>query len=481
MNGLVPLVARLRPLLTPCRLQYYLAALFLPQVVLFLLLETTPGVLDRQQRVRGRDFVGYYVWGRIILHEDAHRVYDSAYFHQMQAEVLAPAAIDSRAGRPPVYPFYPPSAGLLFCTFALLPYGWAVVVWWLVLASCFAGGFALLLRSLQPLPPWQATAWMALAAFVPVSSTFWNGQLAGLLFLAAVIGMEQHGAGRHFRAGLALALLALKPPLILGIGLWLLLRRDVRALLGLAVGLLAQLALAALLLGPEFLGLYLRSLPFYLDQPWRETMTPDHQHALAGILTNLVGPAHNRVCKLVHVTVTVVCAVILFLIVRACNRPAFQHAGGPDSGVPAHQSGRLEQAAALLFTVLAAPHLNTYDMVLLLLPIVHLLSWAHQPRPSAELAVAGLLYLACSITFAYPWTGFSVVPVVIVLALVNILTSTRAEPAKVSEASTPTLCGAWRNYVFPSGYHPGHREPGADAHAPSQRPVPAVGRPGHPL
>jgi len=425
------LVARLRPLLTPGRLQFYLAALFLPQVVLFLVLETTPGVLDRQQRVRGRDFIAFYVYGRIILHEDAHRVYQSDYFHQVQAKVLAPAAIDFKAGRPPANPLYPPTTGLLFCAMALLPYGWAVVVWWLVLACCFACGFALLIRSLQPLPQWRATVWLALAAFVPVSSTFWNGQLAGLLFLAAVAGLELHRAGHRFLAGLALSLLALKPQLAVGLGLWLLFRLDVRALVGMALGFLAQVTLAALFLGPEVFDLYRQSLPQYLNLAQRESITPDHQHSLAGILTNLVGPAHANVCKLVHGTVAVGCAVILFLIVRAGK-----HQEGLRSDRQADpRFVRLEQAAAVLFTVFAAPHLHTYDLVLLLIPIVHLLSWAHQQEPSAELGLAGLLYLSCSITFLYALIGFSFVPAVIVFGLVVIDLSARGKrnPAPMAE------------------------------------------------
>ncbi len=409
MRGLVRLVHRLRPLLTPGRLQFYLAALLLPQVVLFLVFETTPGVLDRQQRVRGRDFIAFYVYGHIILHQDAHKVYQRDYFRQVQAEALSPATIDFSAGRPPANPLYPPTTGVLFRTLALLPYGWAVVVWWLVLASCFALGFALLICALQPLPGWRFTVWLALAAFVPVSSTFWNGQLAGLLFLAAVVGLELHRSNRPFLAGLALSMLTLKPQLAAGLGLWLLFRLDVRTLAGMALGFLAQVALAGLVLGPELFLLYRDSLPQYLNLAQQERITPDHQHSLAGILTNLAGQAHANICKLVHLALTVGCAVLLFLVMRS------------------HRDLRLEQAAAVIFGVFAAPHLHTYDLVLLLIPIVYLLGWAHSPDPSIELGLAGLLYLVCSLTFAYSWIGLSLVPLVLMLTLAAIAAQARQE------------------------------------------------------
>src|SRR5262249_39042842 len=146
--------------------------------------------------------------------------------------------IDFRAGRPPANPLYPPTTGLIFCALASMPYDTAIVVWWLILATCFAAAFLLLLRWLSPPPAWRWTALLALAAFTPVSSTFWNGQLAGFLLLALVAGLDLHRRGWPFAAGLVLALLALKPQLALGPGLWLLLRLDWRALAGLASGVL---------------------------------------------------------------------------------------------------------------------------------------------------------------------------------------------------------------------------------------------------
>lgn len=413
---MIRLVQRLRPLLTPGRLQFYLAALFLPQVVLFLVLETTPGVLDRQNRVRGRDFIAFYVYGHIMLERDTHRVYERDYFQQVQAEILHPAPISFEEGRPPANPLYPPTTGLLFCALALMPYGWAIVVWWLVLGACFALGFFLLVRFLEPAPPWRITTWLALAAFVPVSSTFWNGQLAGLLFLGAVGGLELYRRGQRFLAGVTLSLLLLKPQLAAGLFLWLLMRLDVRALLAMGLGFLAQVGLASLVLGPASFGSYLRSIPQYLDLAQRETITPDHQHSLAGILTNLTSVAgleYSNFCKMIHLAVTIGCAAVLYLIVRAAKRLK----AGSSARVDME---RREFAAAVIFGVFAAPHLHTYDLVLLLIPIVALFSWAHRPEPSIELGLGGLLYLSCSITFLYLVTRFSIVPLVLVYALCQL-------------------------------------------------------------
>ena len=91
MNHLASLVQRLRPLLTPTRLQFYLAALFLPQVVLFLSLETTSGVLDRQNRVRGRDFIAFYVKDGLV---DAVAGFRSVDVHNAEALIRARKPVD---------------------------------------------------------------------------------------------------------------------------------------------------------------------------------------------------------------------------------------------------------------------------------------------------------------------------------------------------------------------------------------------------
>ena len=248
-------------------------------------------------------------------------------------------------------------------------------------------------------PGWGGTALLALAAFTPVSSTFWNGQLAGLLLLALVAGLDLHRRGRTVLAGLVLSLLALKPTLAIGPVLWLLFRLDWRALLGLAVGILVQAGLTVLLLGSDLFLPYLDSFGHFRDLAYREIITPDHQHALAGILTYLAKTLSSQPSP------------------RRMQGDPRPGRGRWGRGVARHcppwprdRRLRVEYAAVGVLTVLAPPHLHTYDVVVLLVPIVLLLNLARDPRPREEAGLAVLLYLAGALTFVYTLTQASLVP-----------------------------------------------------------------------
>ena len=110
---------------------------------------------------------------------------------------------------------------------------------------------------------------------------------------------------------------------------------------------------------------YLDSFGHFRDLAYREIITPDHQHALAGILTYLarlcLHNPHPDVCKVIHGLVAVAGAVALLVIVRR----------GRETG-----DWRVEYAAVGVLTVPAPPHLHTYDVVVLLVPIVLLLNLA---------------------------------------------------------------------------------------------------------
>src|SRR5262249_34479726 len=139
-------------------------------------------------------------------------------------------------------------------------------------------------------------------------------------------------------------------------------RLDWKALAGFGLGILVQCAMVVGILGPEIFGDYAASIPFYAQHAQVERITPDHQHSLAGILTNIVGQENSHGCKGVHLVFVVGAAFLLFKIVR----------GHGFSSTLARGNGRMELAAVVIFTVFLAPHLLTHDLSLLLIPAAFL-------------------------------------------------------------------------------------------------------------
>lgn len=377
---------RFRAWLTRPRLAFFFAAFLLAQTGMFLYLESVPGMLDRAERVRGRDFLHFYLAGRLVAHGEEGRLYDQRYFLALQRSYVA------ESETVPWYPsVYPPTSALFFAPLGAQPYDRAVVLWWLIQLACFAAAGALLYHDLRPEPAWRSTAVLGFAAFYPLLNTFWNGQLSAVLLLVWVLALRLGKAGLPILAGLVFSLLALKPQLILAVGLWLLIRRDWKVILGVALGGLVQLALVVATLGVEVLVSYLETSRVVGQWYRLMTMAPDHQHALTGILTSFFGPDFRTVAMAIQAALTVLAGWWLFRVTRT--------------------NSRLELAAAVPFILLAIPHLLTYDLVYLLIAVVSLLSSCRE-RPGL-LAPAVLLYAAATLAPLYALIGFSLVPLVL--------------------------------------------------------------------
>ncbi len=376
--------------LSPTLLQRFFLICFLAQFIAFLAVQAVPGDCDRLGRVRGRDFLQFYVAGRIVNAGQAERLYDQDYFGTVQESVVEIGPEKAR-----YFALYPPAMALLATPFALLPYTASVLLWWVCTAGLFAVAAWLLTLG------WPAAerpiVWLGLASFQPVVITFWDGQLSAVWLLAVLSGLRYHQRDRRFLAGLVFSVLALKPQLAVGLGLWLLLRGEVRALLGMATGTAAQQGLVAMLLGPNLLLRYVENARIYADLQQLYQFDPSYQHSLSGILIDLFGTEYATVWRGVHALVVLLAAGLVFRFPRG--------AGSPGS----------EPLLAVLLTLLAAPHLLLYDLSLLAIPIV-LLSKAG----SSSAGWAVLLYLAAMGSPFYQLSRFSVVPVVILLTVYSI-------------------------------------------------------------
>jgi hypothetical protein len=311
---------------------------------------------------------------------------------------------------------------LLFAPLGRLPYGDAILLWWLLQAACFGCAGFMLLGELKPPPDWRSTAWLGLAAFYPVVNTFWNGQLAAMLLLVLLIGLKLLRSNRPVFAGSVLSLMALKPQFAVGVAVWLLLRRDWRAVAGFGVGLILQPGAVAAALGPEVVLAYVRSARFFSQFYRVNQMTPDHQHALAGILVDLFGDEYGGWAMSAHLFLVTIAGVLLWRVVR----------------MPLADRGRLEASAAVIFTLLATPHLLTYDLSYLLIPIAYFLSMHHAGKEDASRPEI-LLYLCATLAPLYVFLGFSIVPGVLIWVLYSLSARAAARPVQGLQELPPVL------------------------------------------
>ena len=400
---------RILHLATPERLQFYLAGYLLTNVVMFFITESTPGVIDRFDRVRGRDFSTFYVTGQIIRDGESNQLYDQEHFFKRQQELILQ---DPKVSEPITekrtrnYSLYPPLVPIIFSWLARLSYGNALLLWWIGLVVSFSLASWWLLWEIDPAPAWQRTTILALVAFTPIFYTFLNGQLSAILLLVFMAGLHLHRRNFCFLAGCVLSLLALKPQFAVGPFLWMLLRRDFRTLGGFCLGGLCQAGWSAAALGPNILLDYLNNMWTFGHILQSSHPTPDHGHSLGEVLTILGGNEYVRVWNQIHLAAAAVGLFWLFRTIHPSGRPLTWKVNAEQY----QMNWRIEQSALVIFSLLLSPHLLTYDVSMLLIPVAFLWSGKMGIGLDEERWLGGVLYLSAMITFIYFYMGFSLVP-----------------------------------------------------------------------
>jgi hypothetical protein len=289
----------------------------------------------------------------------AHRLYD-------QPWVPNPAFI------------YPLPLALLLAPLGLLPLGGAYIAWTaLSIGLVMASGWLLLSPGrCAAARPYLIPFLLGAFLFRPLIVILRNGQLGVVLLALLALALWLLERERPFAAGLALALLALKPPL--GVTLpallaaWLLARRAWRGLAGMAAGG-AALLLLGMLKDPGWVGKFLAGAGQKL------TLTFGYSPTVWGLAG--AGCDHAPGCTL------------------AWGGAASIVLAGGLLGIFLWRGARLSAGLALSLAVPAAllvvPYLWAYDQVLLILPLgLAVRGLAQRGRP---FLLGALLMLAVSV------------------------------------------------------------------------------------
>lgn len=358
---------------------------------------STPGLLDRAGNLKGSDFLHFYTLGSLAL---AHRGAD-LYNPQAQSELAAqrvPAAVGIE-----YLPLNPPQVSLLFAPFARLSYAWALAVW-LVFSSMLYGICCYAVwRVCENLRDYERTI-LFLALAYPA---FWHliawGQTSALALVCFTLAYFAFRSQQEFLAGLAFGCLIFKPQLGLAVAIIFLVTLRWKVILGAIVSMAAQLVVA---------------LVYYGSGPLREWMRLLlHVPRVLPLLEPRLYQTHSLRTFWTMLIPWMSASLVLYLITAILFAAFSVDCWHRQLPLP------LRYSVLLLSTVLLAPHLTVYDLVILAPAFLLLSDWLIVHTYANSHYFPTLLYLAFVLPLIGPlarWTHFQASVLVMAALLFQI-------------------------------------------------------------
>lgn len=326
------------------------------------------------------DFLSFYGAGYLVRTGQASSLYDPAALNWVQ-RALYPGDFDEAIGYPlPVFVAWG------FTPLSTLPFTTSFFVFMAAMSVLLAAIVVTFRQYLANVPPVPRNLFLFCAAFgMPSIASIVFGQVDLIALAGLVLAYLSLREGRPRMAGLALCLVLVKPHMLAGAGLLLLVRREWTALGTLAVAGIPLLVLPALLSAPEALIDNLRIIASYpgadKELAVNAAVMPNWRGFVVSI-TNSDNIAFWLPGVLIIAPVAIAAAVRRF------------------------RDGGLDQAFAVaaMLPLLISPHAHTQNLVLLLLPGAILLeTYLGEGAPAPrQLRAANLLLLAYTLAFALP-------------------------------------------------------------------------------
>jgi hypothetical protein len=344
---------------------------------------TAPGLRDRGGNLKGTDFLHFYTLGSLAL---AHRGND---LYDLQAQsALAAQRVPAAAGIR-YLPLYPSQVSIFFAPFARLSYPLALGLWLGITALVYGLCCYAVWKVCPKLRGYGVTILILALAF----PAFWHliawGQTSAIALACFTLAFFAFRSKREFLAGLALGCLIFKPQLGLAAAIVFLITLRWKVMAGVLLSAVGELMIGVLYYGAAPLREWILAL---LNAPHvLQLLEPRvyQTHSLRTFWTMLV-PWNSLSFVLYIVSMILVCGLTI-----ACWRSRL--------------SLPLRYSAFLLATVLIAPHLTVYDLVILA-PAFLLLSDCIATQPDfAAPHFKFLLYFAFTVPLLGPlarWTHF---------------------------------------------------------------------------
>src|ERR1035437_5410993 len=379
----------------------------------------TPGLRDRNGNLKGTDFLHFYTLGSVAA---AHRGDD---LYDMNAQAALAAARVPEAAGTRYLPLYPPQVSIFFSPVDHLSYGWALCLWWGCCAAVYGVCCYSVWRSCPNLRDQGGTVVLLAVAFPAFFHLIAWGQTSAAALACFTLMFFLLRDRREFLAGVVLGCLIFKPQLglaaaivFVSIGAW-------KTVLGAFLSAAGQLLVGVLYYGTEPLRQWTRMLrnvravlPL-LEPKLYQT------HSLRTFWSMLV-PWGSLALSLYILSA----AVVLGLTIACWKR-------SPAVPLP------LRYSVLLLASVLVAPHLTVYDLVILAPAFILLADWLlGQPPTPWNRCLGTLLYLVYMLPLLGPftrWTHVQLAVVAMAITVYLIWSTSRAGSSPASAEGTARI------------------------------------------
>src|SRR5688572_24318616 len=357
---------------------------------------SAPGRLDRSGHIKGHDFAHFYVLGQIANDHAPEDLYSFA-AQAKRMDGLVPDYENRFA------PIHGPQMSVLFAPLARLPYEVAVALWLLLTAAGYALCWFLLWSASPSLRPY---GWLAVVlaigypAFYLLIAFGQNSVLALGCVTGAYLALR---AGRPWLAGLALGTLVYKPVFGFALPFVLLYGREWQMLFGAVTGVVLQLGVGAVYFGTGSLVEYFNSVRHVGEIADVLEPIPYQMQSLRSFFSVLI-PSPD----VAYAAYLLSAAVVIVLAARFWRSAA---------------ALELRYSVLLLATMLVNPHVNPYDLVVIVPVFILVAQWAitHGRTGSALLVLLYLCYYLPALSFlpAMTHVQFSVIAMAVLMVMLT--------------------------------------------------------------
>jgi hypothetical protein len=340
---------------------------------------STPGLLDRNGLVKGTDFAHFYVLGSLAREHRASALYNTLLQSEIAREIVP--------GAQPLYyvALYGPQVSVFFAPFARFSYGTAFILWSLFNAIVYGVCCVAIWRVCPRLRDHGPTVFILAVAYPAFFHLVAWGQTSAPALLFFTLAYLALRADREFLAGLAIGLLVYKPQLGIAGAILFLFSKQWRLVAGAVISGAAELSVGWLYYGTAVMREYWNVLRHF--QQVLPNLEPRAYvvHCLRAFWAMLVPVPTFAALLYILSAVIVISASVLIWRSRAPLA--------------------LRYSALLIATVLVAPHLTIYDLVILVPAFLLLADWAlHESAPTS---VPILLYLCYALPLIGPLSRYT--------------------------------------------------------------------------